>query len=111
MTRPLSLNVLDQSPIPAGATGADALRSSVGLAKATEALGCQRYWVAEHHGTPMLVCARPEVLIATIAASTSAPCVGSGGVMLRPRGDRVLPEEGVPSDADPAVRRAIAGTA
>jgi luciferase family oxidoreductase group 1 len=76
------LSVLDQSPIAAGSTGADALRQSIDLARFTESLGYHRYWVAEHHGTPMLACAAPEVLIGPIAAATSTIRVGSGGVML-----------------------------
>src|SRR5450432_1030733 len=78
----MRLSVLDQSPISEGMTGADALRNSVDLARFTEALGYRRYWVAEHHGTPMLACASPEVLIGAIAAATSRIRVGSGGVML-----------------------------
>ena len=35
-------------------------------------LGYGRYWVAEHHGTPMLACASPEVLIGPIAAGDRA---------------------------------------
>jgi luciferase family oxidoreductase group 1 len=76
------LSVLDQSPISEGSSGADALRNSVELAQLTERLGYHRYWVAEHHGTPMLACASPEVLIAAIACATSRIRVGSGGVML-----------------------------
>jgi luciferase family oxidoreductase group 1 len=79
---PLQLSVLDQAPISAGATGADALRNSVDLARRTDALGYRRYWVAEHHGTPMLACASPEALIGPIAAQTARIRVGSGGVML-----------------------------
>jgi luciferase family oxidoreductase group 1 len=75
-------SVLDQSPIAAGSTGADALRNSIDLARHADALGYHRYWVAEHHGTPMLACASPEVLIAPIACATSRLRVGSGGVML-----------------------------
>jgi len=45
-------------------------------------VGYHRYWVAEHHGTPMLAGASPEVLIGPIAAATSRLRVGSGGVML-----------------------------
>src|SRR5581483_9292740 len=78
----MRLSVLDQSPISEGSTGADALRRSIDLAKLTESLGYHRYWVAEHHGTPMLACASPEALIGGIAASTSTIRVGSGGVML-----------------------------
>ncbi len=76
------LSVLDQSPISEGSEGGDALRNSVDLAQLTERLSYKRYWVAEHHGTPMLASAAPEILIATIAAATSRIKVGSGGVML-----------------------------
>ena len=41
-----------------------------------------RYWVAEHHATPMLACASPEALIGPIASATHHIHVGSGGVML-----------------------------
>ena len=78
----LRLSVLDQSPISEGATGADALRNTVDLARLADELGYARYWSAEHHGTPMLASAAPEVMIAEIAASTSRIRVGSGGVML-----------------------------
>jgi luciferase family oxidoreductase group 1 len=74
--------VLDQSPVSEGSTGADALRNSIDLARHTDALGYERYWIAEHHGTPMLASAAPEILIAEIAAATSTIRVGSGGVML-----------------------------
>ena len=76
------LSVLDQSPIAAGSSGADALRQSVALSRDAEAFGYHRYWVAEHHGTPMLACASPEALIGPIASATSRLRVGSGGVML-----------------------------
>src|SRR3979409_881732 len=78
----LRLSVLHQAPISEGSTGADALRNSVDLAQFTEQAGYHRYWVAEHHGTPMLACASPEVLIGPIAAGTERIRVGSGGVML-----------------------------
>ena len=78
----LRLSVLDQAPIPAGSTGAQALHNSLDLARLADTLGFRRYWVAEHHGTPMLACASPEALIGPIAATTSRIRVGSGGVML-----------------------------
>jgi luciferase family oxidoreductase group 1 len=76
------LSILDQSPIPEGLTGADALHNTLDLAQTAEALGYHRYWVAEHHGGPMLAGASPEVLVGAIAACTSHLRVGSGGVML-----------------------------
>lgn len=78
----LVLSVLDQSPISEGMTGADALKNSVDLAQLCDALGFRRYWVAEHHATPMLACASPEALIGPIASLTSQIKVGSGGLML-----------------------------
>src|SRR5215467_6991328 len=78
----LRLSVLDQSPVSQGSTGGDALRNSIDLARLAERLGYSRYWVAEHHATPMLACASPEVLIAAIGSATSTIRVGSGGVML-----------------------------
>src|SRR5687768_18521978 len=76
------LSVLDQAPIAEGSTGAEAVRNSIDLARFAEELGYERYWVAEHHGTPALACASPEALIGPIAALTSRIRVGSGGVML-----------------------------
>ncbi len=79
---PPTLSILDQSPIAEGATGAVALHNSLDLARLGDALGYHRYWVAEHHGTPGLAGAAPEILVAAIAAATSRIRVGSGGVML-----------------------------
>jgi luciferase family oxidoreductase group 1 len=78
----MRLSVLDQSPVPEGSTGAEALRNTLDLAQLADALGYHRYWVAEHHGTPMLAGASPEALIGPIATSTKRIRVGSGGVML-----------------------------
>ena len=78
----MRLSVLDQSPISEGSTGADALHNTLDLAVLADELGYHRYWVAEHHGGPMLAGASPEVLIGPIAAATSSIRVGSGGVML-----------------------------
>src|SRR3954471_6276462 len=76
------LSVLDQSPIPEGSTGGEALQNTIDLARLTDELGYHRYWVAEHHGTPGLACTSPEVMIGLIARETSRLRVGSGGIML-----------------------------
>jgi luciferase family oxidoreductase group 1 len=78
----LRLGVLDQSPIADGSTGAQALRNTLELARLADDCGYERYWVAEHHGSPALAGACPEVLVAAIAATTTRLRVGSGGVML-----------------------------
>ncbi len=82
MGGPPRVSVLDQSPVAEGSTGSDALHNSIDLARLADALGYSRYWIAEHHATPMLASASPEVLIASVAAVTSRMRVGSGGVML-----------------------------
>ncbi len=79
MTR---LSVLDQSPIRAGGTPAQAIAETVQLAEACERWGYRRYWLAEHHASEGLAGTAPEVLIARVAAATKTMRVGSGGVML-----------------------------
>ncbi|HEX8686533.1 MAG TPA: MsnO8 family LLM class oxidoreductase, partial [Pyrinomonadaceae bacterium] len=83
MSSPLTLSVLDQSPMRHDGAAADALRESVGLARRAEALGYHRFWVAEHHNATSFASTSPEILIAQIGAHTSTIRVGSGGVMLR----------------------------
>ncbi len=81
-SREVKFSVLDQSPIAQGSTPSQAVHNTIDLATRTEVLGYHRYWVAEHHGSPMLAGASPEVLIAAIGAHTTHMRVGSGGVML-----------------------------
>src|SRR5919112_6639350 len=78
----MRLSVLDQSPISEGSTGSQALHNTIDLAQLADALGYTRYWVAEHHGGPMLAGPSPEALIGPIASATERIRVGSGGVML-----------------------------
>jgi luciferase family oxidoreductase group 1 len=75
------VSVLDQSPVPEGSTGPDALRNTLDLARLADRLGYHRYWLAEHHGLS-LAGPSPEVLIGPVAAATGRIRVGSGGVML-----------------------------
>ena len=76
------VSVLDQSPIRAGGTAAEAVAETVELAQACERWGYHRYWLAEHHASRGLAGSTPEVLVAHVAARTSRIRVGSGGVML-----------------------------
>ncbi|HMK68028.1 MAG TPA: LLM class flavin-dependent oxidoreductase, partial [Stellaceae bacterium] len=59
--------MLDQSPVRAGGTAAQAFAETLALARAADRLGYRRYWVAEHHATEGLAGAAPEVLVARIA--------------------------------------------
>jgi luciferase family oxidoreductase group 1 len=76
------LSVLDQSPIRANATPADAIADTLVLAELADRLGYHRYWLAEHHSSAGLAGASPEILIGQVAQRTKGLRVGSGGVML-----------------------------
>ena len=78
----ISLSVLDQSPIRAGGSAAEAIAETLELAQLCDALGYQRYWLAEHHNTGGLAGSAPEILIGRVAGLTHGIRVGSGGVML-----------------------------
>src|SRR5690242_12684108 len=78
----MKLSILDQSPIRAGGTAAQAVAETIELARAAERLGYTRYWLAGHHGSAGLAATVPEILIARVAAETREMRVGSGGVML-----------------------------
>lgn len=82
MTRSYRLSVLDQSPIAEGDTAADALANTLDLARLADALGYDRYWLAEHHASPGIAGVAPEALIGPVALATKRIRVGSGGVML-----------------------------
>lgn len=82
MSRPLTLSVVEQSPVRQGGTGADALHETIELAVLCERLGYARFWVAEHHALGGIASTSPEILIGQIGAATSTIRVGSGGVML-----------------------------
>jgi luciferase family oxidoreductase group 1 len=78
----LKLSIVDQSPVPAGATPADALRNTIDLARLADQLGYERYWIAEHHATPGFASPAPEVLLARVGVETTGIRIGSGGVLL-----------------------------
>lgn len=87
------LSVLDLVPVRSDQTSADALAAMRGLAREADALGYQRYWVAEHHNMPAVASTNPPVLIAMIAAATERIRVGSGGVMLPNHAPLVVAEQ------------------
>lgn len=78
----IDFGVLDQSPVRAGGTPAQAIDETIRLAQTVEALGYSRYWLAEHHGTDGFAGSSPEIMVTRVAAATDHIRVGSGGVML-----------------------------
>ncbi len=78
----LRLSVLDQSPVPAGSSPAEALQNTVSLARHVDALGYHRLWFSEHHAMDLLAGSAPEIILARVGAETSRIRIGSGGIML-----------------------------
>lgn len=76
------LSALDQSPVFADETPAEALDNTLAVARACEGMGLHRYWVAEHHGSDSFAGCAPEILLMRLAGETSTMRLGSGGVML-----------------------------
>lgn len=86
-------SLLDLSPVPEGASTAQALANTVDLAVNAERLGYHRYWLAEHHNMPGIASAATAVVIGRVAAATSTMRVGSGGVMLPNHAPLVIAEQ------------------
>jgi luciferase family oxidoreductase group 1 len=79
----MDLSVVDLSPIPDDGTAADAYEQTVAAAQQAEALGFERFWVAEHHGmADRIAGTTPEVLLGHLAAETDSIRLGSGAVLL-----------------------------
>jgi luciferase family oxidoreductase group 1 len=78
----LKLSVLDQSPVSAGSTPAQALQNTFELARLADRLGFERYWIAEHHAITALASPAPEILLARVGAETTGIRIGSGAVLL-----------------------------
>jgi luciferase family oxidoreductase group 1 len=78
----IPFSVLDLAPIVHGGDAASALRSTRELAVHAERWGYRRYWLAEHHNMPGIASAATAIVIAHVAAATSAMRVGAGGIML-----------------------------
>src|SRR5262249_39699973 len=76
------LSILDLSPITEGSDAGQALNNSLDLARHVEALGYQRFWMAEHHNLPGIASAATAVALAHVAAGTSTIRIGAGGIML-----------------------------
>ncbi len=86
-------SLLDLSPIPEGRTAADALSNTVDLARAAEAAGYHRYWLAEHHNMPGIASAATSVVIGHVAGATRSIRVGAGGIMLPNHAPLVVAEQ------------------
>ena len=86
-------SLLDLSPVPEGGTEAVALTNTVELARAAEAAGYHRYWLAEHHNMPGIASAATSIVIGHVAAATRTMRIGAGGIMLPNHAPLVVAEQ------------------
>ncbi|WP_370938745.1 LLM class flavin-dependent oxidoreductase [Amycolatopsis sp. cg13] len=75
------LSALELALVEAGQSATAALGPLSSVARRLDDLGYHRLWFAEHHGSPAIASASPQVLAAYAAAVTSRVRVGSGGVL------------------------------
>ncbi|HEY4155195.1 MAG TPA: LLM class flavin-dependent oxidoreductase [Puia sp.] len=78
----IRLSILDQSIVPKGSTASKAIANTIALVKQAEASGFHRFWVSEHHNSPLIAGSAPELLMVRLANETSTIRIGSGGIML-----------------------------
>lgn len=87
------LSFLDLVPVTDTGTIAQSLANAADLARHTEALGYERYWVAEHHGMAGIASAATSVVLAHIGQATSTIRIGAGGIMLPNHAPMVIAEQ------------------
>ncbi|MCW3835271.1 LLM class flavin-dependent oxidoreductase [Sphingomonas canadensis] len=86
-------SLLDLVPVVQGGTIAGALANAADLARHAEALGYNRYWVAEHHGMEGVGSAATAVVIAHAGHATSKIRIGAGGIMLPNHAPLIIAEQ------------------
>jgi len=87
------LSILDLVRVRENGTPRQALDDSRSVIQHAEALGFERYWVAEHHNMPGIASAATAVVIAHLAQATSRIRVGAGGIMLPNHAPIVIAEQ------------------
>jgi luciferase family oxidoreductase group 1 len=88
-----ALSILELGRVRQGSDRRTALDEARALARQAEALGYQRFWVAEHHNMPTVTTAATSLVIQHIAAGTSTIRVGAGGIMLPNHAPYVIAEQ------------------
>jgi luciferase family oxidoreductase group 1 len=89
----MKLSILDLAHITQGSDAGTALRHTLDLARHADALGYERYWLAEHHNMPGIASAATAVVIGQVAAATQRIRVGAGGIMLPNHSPLVIAEQ------------------
>ncbi len=89
----IPLSVLDLVPVREGGDVPQALAQTALLARAAEAAGYHRFWVAEHHLMPGIAGGATAVVLAHVGQATATIRIGSGGIMLPNHNPFVIAEQ------------------
>ena len=89
----MRLSALEQVPLFDGSTPHQALEDMVSLARGLEEMDFHRFWIAEHHNTPVFMSSAPELVMAHLLDRTSRIRIGSGGVMAMHQGSLQMAEK------------------
>lgn len=87
------LSVLDLATVCEGDSPAQALQKTLALAQRAEALGLERFWLAEHHSMPGVASSATAVVIGHVAGGTERIRVGAGGIMLPNHAPLIIAEQ------------------
>ena len=93
MTKAVKFSILDLSQVPQGSDVSTALDRSLALARHGEALGYERFWMAEHHGMEGIASAATAVALSHIGHGTKSIRIGAGGIMLPNHAPMVIAEQ------------------
>ncbi|MEH6756047.1 MAG: LLM class flavin-dependent oxidoreductase [Parasphingorhabdus sp.] len=93
MSKAVKFSILDLSPVLQGADVRNALDRSLALAQHGEALGFERFWMAEHHGMVGIASAATSVALAHIGGGTKTIRIGAGGIMLPNHAPMMIAEQ------------------
>src|SRR3546814_15538161 len=93
------LSFLDLVPVTDTGTISQSLANAADLARHAEALGYERYWIAEHHGMTGIASAATAVVLAPVGQATDSIRIGSAGIMLPNRAPSVIVDQFGASDS------------
>jgi luciferase family oxidoreductase group 1 len=89
----VEFSLLELASVRINETPCDSFNHAVAYAKAADALGFKRFWLAEHHNMQGIASSATAVLIGHIAGHTQQLRVGSGGIMLPNHSPLIVAEQ------------------
>ncbi len=89
----IPFSLLELASLREGDSVTATLENTVAYARHGEALGFNRFWLAEHHNMEGITSSATSILIGHIAGATKSLRVGSGGVMLPNHPPLVIAEQ------------------